>query len=128
MRLLIIRLSNEDTEAAEVEDLTNFIFASKMIDGIFQTSVQIIWLLYLIAIEIYPFPLFNMTTKEVKDWFGNVVSVPVVSSLTLYSSLAVLVKNLSELWMYHLPRDELRIFKNFQASIGQLTSIVKPKA
>ena len=104
VRLLILKLGVEDTNASmEAGDLSNFIYAAKMLDGIFQTSMQVIWLLYLIAIEVYPFPLFDLTTREVTDWFGNVFHLPVLSSLTLYSSLAVLVKNLSELWMSHIP-------------------------
>ena len=104
VRLLILKLGVEDTNAnMEAGDLSTFIHAAKMLDGIFQTSMQVIWLLYLIAIEVYPFPLFDLSTREVTDWFGNVFHLPVISSLTLFSSLAVLVKNLSELWTTHIP-------------------------
>ena len=104
VRLLILKLGVEDTNSnVEVGDLSTFIHAAKMLDGIFQTSMQVIWLLYLIAIEVYPFPIFDLTTREVTDWFGNVFHLPVLSSLTLYSSLAVLVKNLAELWTSHIP-------------------------
>ena len=103
VRLLIFRLSNGGS-SSEMSDLEKFISATRMIDGIFMTSVQIIWMLYLIAIDVYPIPLFTMETKEVKDFFGNVIEVPVVSSLNLYTNLAVLVKNLSQLWMTNFPR------------------------
>ena len=91
------------SEATDLDDVRRFAFATKVIDGIFQACIQIIWLLYLIAIEVYPFPLLNMRTRSVTDWFGNNLEIPVFSSLSLYSSLAVLVKNLSQLWRIHYP-------------------------
>jgi hypothetical protein len=86
VRLISLKLlpSGED---ADLDDIQRFAFATKVIDGIFEASVQIIWLLYLIAIEVYPFPLLNMRTKSVTDWFGNNLQIPVFSSLSLYSSL-----------------------------------------
>jgi len=87
----------------DLDDIKAFAFSTKVVDGIFQASVQIIWLLYLIAIEVYPFPLLNLRTRSVTDWFGNNLQIPVCSSLSLYSSIAVLVKNLSQLWRIHYP-------------------------
>ena len=103
VRLLSLKL-RPSGEVADLDDIQRFAFATKVIDGIFEASVQIIWLLYLIAIEVYPFPLLNMRTKSVTDCFGNNLQIPVFSSLSLYSSLAVLVKNLSQLWRIHYPQ------------------------
>jgi len=103
VRLLSSKL-HPSGQIADLDDIQRFAFATKVIDGIFEASVQIIWLLYLIAIEVYPFPLLNMRTKSVTDWFGNNLQIPVFSSLSLYSSLAVLVKNLSQLWRIHYPQ------------------------
>ena len=104
VKLLIYRLSHSGS-SSDITDLEQFISATRMIDGIIMTAVQIIWMLYLIAIEVFPIPLFSMETKEVKDFFGNVIEVPVVSSLNLYTSIAVLVRNLAQLWMTNFPRN-----------------------
>ena len=104
VKLLMIQLSGDETAVGD-EDILDFINASKLVDGIIQTAVQVIWILYLIAIDIYPFlPFFLEIERKQLNWFGNQVDVPVISSLTLYSSLAVLVKNLADLWMLHIPR------------------------
>ena len=69
----------------------------------YRGDVQVMWLLYLIALEVYPFPLMAFNTRIVKDWFGNSLELPVLSSLNLYSSLAVLVRNLTILWIENFP-------------------------
>ena len=55
VRLLSLRLLSRN-ETTDVSDMEKFVSAAKMIDGIVLTSVEIIWLLYLIAIEVLSFP------------------------------------------------------------------------
>ena len=87
----------------EASDLELFVTAAKMIDGIFSCSVKIVWLLYLIAVKAMPVPVLSWRMVEKQDWFGNVVHMPSISSLTLLSSLGILVKNLAQLWMINIP-------------------------
>ena len=103
-QLLLLKLNSSDRELpASSQDLQAFATATRVIDGVFQGSVQMIWLLYLIAIEIYPFPVLEYRTTTITDWSGNSLEVPVFSSFGLYTALAVLVKNLMQLWLLHFP-------------------------
>ena len=93
----------------EMEDLEIFISATKMIDGIFQPSVQMIFMVYLMAVGVKSADKFTFTqmfslTKEIRDFSGNVIKFPELSNLNLYTSTAVLVKNISQLWMANFPR------------------------
>ena len=92
---------------SEIEDLELFISATKMIDGIFQPSVQMVFMLYLMAIGVknaeISTEMFSLT-KQITDFSGNVIKIPELSNLNLYTSTAVLVKNISQLWMTNFPR------------------------
>ena len=98
---LLIALHGSDGNSEGFQDLQSFATATRVIDGVFQGSLQIVWLLYLIAIGIYPFPGLELRTKEVADPSGNKMIFPVLSSIGLYPSLVVLVKNLFQYWRLH---------------------------
>ena len=100
VRLLLARHVNNEVSLG-FQDLEAFATATRVIDGVFQGSLQIVWLLYLIATGIYPFPVLDWKTKVVHDWYGNKMLFPVLSSIGLYPSLAVLVKNLFQYWSQH---------------------------
>ena len=101
VRLLVARHAS-DGNSEDFQDLQAFATATRVIDGVFQGSLQIVWLLYLIAIGIYPFPLLDWSqTRWVVDPSGNKMLFPVLSSIGLYPSLAVLVKNLFQYWRLH---------------------------
>ena len=85
----------------DFRDLKAFATATRVIDGVFQGSLHIVWLLYLIAIGVYPFPLFDLKYKLITDFSGNKMKFPVISSMGLYPSMAVLVKNLLQYWRLH---------------------------
>ena len=101
VRLLAHKLRESRME--DLDDLETFVFATNMIDGIFQASVQILWLMYLIAVDIFPLPFVTFKTREVTDLFGNTLELPVVSGYTLYTSVLILVKNLYQLWKMFYP-------------------------
>ena len=88
----------------DFRDLKAFATATRVIDGVFQGSLHIIWLLYLIATDIYPFPGLEKRTKTVTDHNDNVMKFPVLSSFGLYPAFLVLVKNLFLYWRLHHPR------------------------
>ena len=88
----------------DFRDLKAFATATRVIDGVFQGSLHIVWLLYLIATDIYPFPGLEKRTKTVTDHNGNVMKFPVLSSFGLYPAFLVLVKNLFLYWRLHHPR------------------------
>ena len=105
IRLLKARLGKADpNQSQDFLDLQAIATATRVIDGVFQGSLQIVWLFYLIAIGKHPFPLpypgFK-TTQPFKDWQGNYISLPVLSSFGLYPTMAVLVKNLFQYWRQH---------------------------
>ena len=99
--LLMEELGNGITTPEHVQDLQAFATATRVIDGVFQGSLHIVWLLYLIAIGVYPFPLFDLKYKLITDFSGNKMKFPVISSMGLYPSMAVLVKNLLQYWRLH---------------------------
>ena len=82
-------------------DLQAFATATRVIDGVFQGSLHIVWLLYLIATGIYPFPVLDWKMKPLTDHAGNMISFPVLSSFGLYPAFLVLVKNLFQYWRLH---------------------------
>ena len=105
VRLLAAKLGNADlNQSQDFLDLQAFVTATRVIDGVFQGSLQIVWLFYLIAIGQHPFPLpypgFK-TTHSFTDWQGNYTSFPAISSYGLYPTVAVLVKNLFQFWRQH---------------------------
>ena len=97
-----VRLLMASHGSGEVsEDLQAFATATRVIDGVFQGSLHIVWLLYLIATGIYPFPVLDWKMKPVTDHAGNMISFPVLSSFGLYPAFLVLVKNLFQYWRLH---------------------------
>ena len=107
VRLFLVR-QGKAGHVMELDDLEIFISAIKMIDGIFQPAVQIIFMLYLFAVGVNnPQALFSgniFETTKISDFNNNVVDIPTFSSLNLYTSVAALVKNISQLWMANFPR------------------------
>ena len=105
VRLLMANLSKADpNQSQDFLDLQAIATATRVIDGVFQGSLQIVWLFYLIARGKHPFPLPYpglKTTQPFKDWQGNWISLPVLSSFGLYPTMAVLVKNLFQYWRQH---------------------------
>ena len=105
VRLLTAKLNKADlNQSQDFRDLQAFATATRVIDGVFQGSLQIVLLFYLIATGKHPFPLpypgFK-TTHPIKDWQGNSISFPAISSFGLYPTMAVLVKNLFQYWRQH---------------------------
>merc|ERR1719462_494846 len=105
IRLLMAKLGKADlNQSQDFLDLQAIATVTRVIDGVFQGSLQIVWLVYLIAIGQHPFPLpypgFK-TTHPIKDWQGNSISFPAISSFGLYPTMAVLVKNLFQYWRQH---------------------------
>ena len=105
IRLLMAKLGNADlNQSQDFLDLQAIATATRVIDGVFQGSLQIVWLFYLIARGKHPLPLPYpglKTTQPFKDWQGNWISLPVLSSFGLYPTMAVLVKNLFQYWRQH---------------------------
>ena len=99
--LLMEELGNGITTPEHVQDLQAFATATRVIDGVFQGSLHIVWLIYLIATGIYPFPVLDWKMKPVTDHAGNMISFPVLSSFGLYPAFLVLVKNLFQYWRLH---------------------------
>ena len=103
--LLMAKIGKADlNQSQDFLDLQAIATATRVIDGVFQGSLQIVLLFYLIAIGKHPFPLpypgFK-TTHPIKDWQGNSISIPVLSSFGLYPTMAVLVMNLFQYWRQH---------------------------
>merc|ERR1719495_2933428 len=105
VRLLKAKLGNADlNQSQDFLDLQAIATATRVIDGVFQGSLQIVWLFYLIARGIHPLPLPYpdlKTTQPFMDSLGNYISLPVLSSFGLYPTMAVLVKNLFQYWRQH---------------------------
>ena len=100
VHLLMARPGNDEV-SGDFRDLKAFATATRVIDGVFQGSLHIVWLLYLIATGIYPFPVLDWKMKPVTDHAGNMISFPVLSSFGLYPAFLVLVKNLFQYWRLH---------------------------
>ena len=109
VRLLLLH-HGKTGHLTEIEDLEIFISATKMIDGIFQPALQIVFMLYLFAVGVNDIRDLELSSemfshsKHITDFSGNEVEIPALSNLNLYTSLAVLVKNISQLWMANFPR------------------------
>ena len=109
LKLLLMRY-RQLGHNSEIEDLEIFISATKMIDGVFQPSVQMVFMLYLMAVGVNDVKNVRISSemfslnKEVTDFSGNVIPIPELSNLNLYTSTAVLVKNITQLWMANFPR------------------------
>ena len=105
IRLLLAKLRKADlNQSQDFQDLQAIATATRVIAGVFQGSLQIVLLFYLIATGKHPFPLpypgFK-TTHPIKDWQGNSISFPAISSFGLYPTMAVLVTNLFQYWRQH---------------------------
>ena len=105
IRLLLAKLRKADlNQSQDFQDLQAIATATRVIAGVFQGSLQIVWLFYLIALGKHPFPLPYpglKTTHSFKDWQGNSISFPAISSFGLYPTMAVLVMNLFQYWRQH---------------------------
>jgi len=103
IRLLMAKICKADlNQSQDFLDLQAIATATRVIDGVFQGSLQIVWLFYLIAIGKHPFPYPGLkTTHSFKDGQGNWISFPAISSFGLYPTMAVLVKNLFQYWRQH---------------------------
>ena len=105
IRLLLAKLRKADlNQSQDFQDLQAIATATRVIAGVFQGSLQIVLLFYLIATGKHPFPLpypgFK-TTHSFTDWQGNYINFPAISSYGLYPTMAVLVKNLFQFWRQH---------------------------
>ena len=105
VRLLMAKIGKADlNQSQDFLDLQAIATATRVIDGVFQGSLQIVWLFYLIAIGQHPFPLPYpglKTTHSFMDGQGNWISFPAISGVGLYPTMAVLVKNLFQYWRQH---------------------------
>ena len=105
VRLLMAKLGKADlNQSQDFLDLQAIATATRVIDGVFQGSLQIVLLFYLIAIGKHPFPLPYpdlKTTHSFMDGQGNWISFPAISGVGLYPTMAVLVKNLFQYWRQH---------------------------
>ena len=96
--------ARHDSLSENFRDLQAFATATSLIDGVFQGSVRIVWLLYLIATGVYPIPSWDIRWSSVTDNHHHQIQVPVLAPFGLYPALAVLVKNLFQYWRLHHPR------------------------
>ena len=82
----------------EVEDLNKVVYITRLVDGVMETYLQVLWSLYLTATGFLIFPIGIGSTRGATDSFGNSMKFPVVIANTMVVSVFVLAWNLIHLW------------------------------
>ena len=91
----IVVLYKRGQNGDQLQPYEKFALAAKHTNGIVESSFQLIWNLFLIAIQINPQPWESFT--ELEDPTGNKLPVP-VSTISLIVSTCSVAKNLYQLW------------------------------
>jgi len=77
------------------KDVDKFLYIAKIVNGVIEASLQLIWTLLLISIKVRPLPWSEMT--QIPDLVGNSIPVP-ASTLSLIFSTISIIKSLGFFW------------------------------
>ena len=83
---------------ADIKDLQTFVYAARMIDGVLMSSIQIVWMLFLISTSV-----LGLHKEGVTDSLGNTLSLWDSNWLNLASNCVVLVYYQVKLWRSNFP-------------------------
>jgi len=89
------------------KELEKFLFIAKIVNGVIEASLQLIWTLLLISIKVRPLPWAEMT--QIPDLVGNSLPVP-ASTLSIIFSCISIIKSLAYFWnKYGVARSDTTI-------------------
>jgi len=77
------------------KELDKFLYIAKIVNGVIEASLQLIWTLLLISIKVRPLPWSEMT--QIPDLVGNTIPVP-ASTLSIIFSVISIIKSLAFFW------------------------------
>merc|ERR1719187_130193 len=89
------------------KEVDKFLYIAKIVNGVIEASLQLIWTLLLISIKVRPLPWSEMT--HIPDLVGNSLPVP-ASTLSIIFSCISIIKSLAYFWnKYGVARSDTNI-------------------
>jgi len=90
-----IKKNQKNIQEPPDPNVDKFLFIAKIVNGVIEASLQLIWTVLLISIQVKPLPWTDLT--HIPDLVGNTVPIP-VSTLSIVFSVISIIKSLAYFW------------------------------
>jgi len=91
----LIKLVRGEKDNQEDRELDKFIYIAKIVNGVIEASLQLIWTILLVSIGVNPIPWTDMT--HIPDLLGNTIPFPASTVSLVFSSISI-IKNMAYFW------------------------------
>lgn len=93
--IYLVRLVKGEKANQVDKEVDKFLYIAKIVNGVIEASLQLIWTILLITIKVKPLPWTDMT--NIPDLVGNSVPIP-ASTLSIIFSAISIIKSLAYFW------------------------------
>jgi len=93
--IYLTRLVKGEKDIQVDKEVDKFLYIAKIVNGVIEASLQLIWTILLISIQVRPLPWLEIT--HIPDLVGNSIPVP-ASTLSIVFSAISIIKSLAYFW------------------------------